>query len=470
MESGNPFDDIEENEEIETNSSIDNENVDPIKPEISAPPSIELLQRYLSRDYTAQGSCIFIVNDHNIEGSLFTKKAYYLIQCRTMLPDYPSSKFSVKRTFGDVNWLKQQLEFQYPYCIIPPLLNAKSFTQSETNDDLITKRRRIIQRFLNRVGSHPILSSSKELFDFLSGNQKSFKQLRKAKEREKKEVIKLIDKRKSFKFFSPSSFSTQDSTVMEKMNEFQKEVKELEKSFRSLHKSALDIVNKRNITSESTKQFSKILGKFNSKNTVRYPSSKVDTKTLLDILISMQNTLELLNKIDCDYVDVESDALYEMIKDWTVYMNEACKYTERFQQWRCIYSETKIYCENLIKKLEKLNNEVKETRSKEELVNEEIENMEFDTPNSEAIEKEKKIIESVDMKEAKQLLELHQKKLQLFMNNFDQERRFFDNFRFKEMMYWTNYYANLQITIHQKIVQAWKNYISDFNEKIIYSD
>lgn len=423
------------------------------------PPDVSTMIQFLSRDYTALAQCLFIVDSPVKEGSFFSKEMSYRILVKTSLEKYEKRKFYVRRRFDDIKWLRAQLVQQFPHCIIPPLHDPKTFTQSETSDSLTRSRRRGIQRFLNRVGSHPTLSKSKVLRFFLTTEGKKFKETRHLLDEELKTQKKRIQQHKSSKFFSPPDLSSKDAATKKEMKIFKKEAESLYKTFRVLHKSSLEIVESRKSHEEAYEHFNKSLRKFCSSSPLRYPSSKADTKVLIDLLLIFHSNLEQIEQLNADHTELERDSLYEMLKDWSLYTKEIIFYAERYEEWRYIFYETKLFLESAIQK--ELKQHPTTPPKPTDLLDEE-------NPDPEVVDTAPPT--SPLIRETEDLLEKHRKQIEMFTDNLNTERVWFDKFRSKEIKYWTNYYATAQIAIHKKIIAKWQSYIDDFNEQIVVNN
>jgi len=84
----------------------------------------------------------------------------------------------VQRRFSDFLWLQTQLAENHKGVVIPPvphkdLLRTNKISGNPFSTQFLEYRRRELQRFLMRVSSHPILSTSKLLQIFLETEDKS---------------------------------------------------------------------------------------------------------------------------------------------------------------------------------------------------------------------------------------------------------------------------------------------------------
>ena len=99
---------------------------------------------------------------------------------RTSLPAYQFGQFSVTRRFRDFDWLHAQLGAKYPGAIVPPLPEKHS-TQVQTmkvsgigcSAEWLEERRTQLQRFLQRVCSHPQLHAALDLQMFLEASDEA---------------------------------------------------------------------------------------------------------------------------------------------------------------------------------------------------------------------------------------------------------------------------------------------------------
>lgn len=405
-------------------------------------PDEKIHKFYLSRDYTKQNYCKFIVDYPIKSNGILKSKVTYRITCHTRSTHFEKKKYTIRRSFADIKWLKSFLEWIYPHCIIPPLKNTKTLSQRETNSILVNVRRRSIQRFLNRVGSHPLLALSKLLKLFISQND-NFKSLKKKLNEKRKRKSKHISyKYSGISLFSPniSPISSNDEKLLEKIKIYKKEVYEMENSFRTLQKSAHDLVNCRKSSASSLKSFSKNLNTFGNVEPLRRPLSRVNSDILIDLLISFQKSFEWMKIEEMNIMEFESDGLHEIIKDWTSYMKEAAKFMNRYEKWRILYNETTNSIESTKKKINS-----KESKNGK---NDQENNMQ-------------ELLKSL----AKQL-DKEKMQLDLFIKNFDKEREFFDKLKTKEILQWTKYYASFHLKYHKSMISKWESYMCTMEEKM----
>ena len=94
----------------------------------------------------------------------------YKVTTKTTRSSFDSSEFVVRRRYHDFIWLSEMLQVEYPTYIIPPL-PAKLIMKGlldRFNDDFTKTRCRGLNKFLQRVSNHPVLSHSESLGIFLT--------------------------------------------------------------------------------------------------------------------------------------------------------------------------------------------------------------------------------------------------------------------------------------------------------------
>jgi len=111
------------------------------------------------------------VTDPVKQGDGFGSYISYKINTRTSLPQYTWKEFSQIHRYSDFVWLHNQLKARYPNVIIPPL-PEKALT-GNYDPNFISLRRHALERFLNRIASHPLLQCSEDLQTFLEANEET---------------------------------------------------------------------------------------------------------------------------------------------------------------------------------------------------------------------------------------------------------------------------------------------------------
>lgn len=92
----------------------------------------------------------------------------YLITTKTNLPDYGGSDFSVRRRFKDIITLSDRLTESYRGYFIPPRPD-KSVVESQVmqKQEFVEQRRVALEKYLQKLASHPLIRKSDELRVFL---------------------------------------------------------------------------------------------------------------------------------------------------------------------------------------------------------------------------------------------------------------------------------------------------------------
>ncbi|CAH8295804.1 unnamed protein product [Eruca vesicaria subsp. sativa] len=92
----------------------------------------------------------------------------YLITTRTNLPEYKGTDFTVRRRFRDVVTLADRLAEAYRGFCIPPRPD-KSVVESQVmqRQEFVEQRRVALEKYLCRLGAHPVIRCSDELKIFL---------------------------------------------------------------------------------------------------------------------------------------------------------------------------------------------------------------------------------------------------------------------------------------------------------------
>lgn len=88
-----------------------------------------------------------------------------------------SQNFEARRRYSEFESLRNSLVKLYPTLIIPPIPSKQTIgdyavkqTKAKEDAAMISRRKRMLQTFLNRVAKHPILSHEVVFHKFLDGN------------------------------------------------------------------------------------------------------------------------------------------------------------------------------------------------------------------------------------------------------------------------------------------------------------
>ncbi|XP_058237722.1 sorting nexin-1-like isoform X2 [Hemibagrus wyckioides] len=101
----------------------------------------------------------------------------YNVSTQTTLPAFHNKTFSVRRRFSDFLGLYEKLAVKHNLlgCIIPPppqksvvgMTKVKVGKEDPSSDDFVEKRRAALERYLQRVVSHPVLQQDCNVQEFL---------------------------------------------------------------------------------------------------------------------------------------------------------------------------------------------------------------------------------------------------------------------------------------------------------------
>lgn len=149
---------------VEGLNGIQNPNEDSRKltmPDTSPPLNLEYLNITVSDPQKEMESSASIVPGSNTYVT-------YLITTKTNLPDYGGSDFSARRRFKDVVTLSDRLNEGYRGYFIPPRPD-KSVVESQVmqKQEFVEQRRLALEKYLQKLASHPVIKKSDELRVFL---------------------------------------------------------------------------------------------------------------------------------------------------------------------------------------------------------------------------------------------------------------------------------------------------------------
>ncbi|EEB06339.1 autophagy associated protein Atg24 [Schizosaccharomyces japonicus yFS275] len=97
----------------------------------------------------------------------------YLIVTRSTLPSFPKSEIKIRRRFSDFTKLHEIISRMYQDCIVPPLPGKQRLEYikgGRFSDEFISRRASLLNRYLQRCSSHPVLHSSPHFIAFLSNS------------------------------------------------------------------------------------------------------------------------------------------------------------------------------------------------------------------------------------------------------------------------------------------------------------
>lgn len=93
----------------------------------------------------------------------------YMVNTSTTNPAFTHKNSSVVRRFKDFEWLDEELVRAYPGCIIPPLPQKQ--TLGRFSAEFVDTRKRALEKYLQRIAAHDILSQDRNFVTFLQGEE-----------------------------------------------------------------------------------------------------------------------------------------------------------------------------------------------------------------------------------------------------------------------------------------------------------
>jgi hypothetical protein len=396
-------------------------------------PDISLNNPTLQRDYTRTTRIAFVIDDPREGGGRFSGYVSYRINWRTEMRGFGGAKcYYIRRKFSDFEFFHRHLTRIYPHAIIPPLASPQGFMQKEFDVTFRERRMRLLQRYLNRIGNHPILAESELLAMFLmKGKKESWaKAMSALDEEEKREKAGPARNSKPYSGDAPA-MSPADEEANKAAKEMRAELQILIAGFRELHKQ-LEL----NVTSRTTSQTQSALVtqqiiKFSQIDQLRRPACNIDTNPMVNALSGFTQTFTAVDEVNTQAINIEAETMWEVVRDWTYYLRAADEYLTRFFALRanCAYSLSAFQAR--AKVVDKPNNTVAST---EEVVDAYLKTLE-ETKNYD------------------------QTKYEAMLKTFEKETVRWEVYKQREIIHWTNFYAKQQIQSHQAAINAWDAFL-----------
>eukprot|EP00112_Aurelia_sp_Birch-Aquarium-sp1_P011896 Seg25.2 transcript_id=Seg25.2/GoldUCD/mRNA.D3Y31 product="Sorting nexin-30" protein_id=Seg25.2/GoldUCD/D3Y31 len=174
-----------ENGAVSNNSLGDKEDAAVLEPEqkyTSLDEHASSMMRSVSIDEDAERFAALIGSDDSQSGArdLFVKvdkpekhlEGYvsYNVTTKTTRSEYDQPEYIVQRRYTDFLWLRSKLEETCPTHIIPPLPEKFTFSKhfERFDPDFLKTRQKALDKFLNRVADHPVMSFNENLQKFLT--------------------------------------------------------------------------------------------------------------------------------------------------------------------------------------------------------------------------------------------------------------------------------------------------------------
>ena len=226
----------EKNTIINNNNLIDEEskkNEEYLNEQLKLVYEPEFIQCNISEttDITdTTGVQIKLSSPQKVDGGIFGKS--YVTYLLETIP----FGFKVRKRYSDFEWLRNMLSLQYVGCVIPPL--CKKNYGERFSENLVSKRTRLLQKFMEGILVHPLMRNSQIFYDFIScENDEEFEN--KKKNYEKNLIIPNCAKdMKSFNGQIIISINKEKETYLENIKDNAdiniKIIKQITKCYKSL--------------------------------------------------------------------------------------------------------------------------------------------------------------------------------------------------------------------------------------------
>ncbi|KAG9293332.1 hypothetical protein G9A89_007578 [Geosiphon pyriformis] len=188
------------------------------------------------------------VEDPQQIGDTFTGYILYNVRTRTTSPDFKSDDFTVRRRYRDFLWLYNQLTYNKPGVIVPPVPEKHIYVLAAARfqTEFVENRRKALEKCLRKITSHPELQCDSDLRLFLESDTFTTD----VKRNESKGVLRsLSDAMSSATAFN--KFTETDEWFETRRNQLDI----LESQLKALVKSVEAIVKQRKDLGGATKEF-----------------------------------------------------------------------------------------------------------------------------------------------------------------------------------------------------------------------
>ncbi|KAH6915925.1 protein transporter [Coprinopsis sp. MPI-PUGE-AT-0042] len=111
---------------------------------------------------------VITVDDPQKVGDPLRPYIMYTVHTRTTSPLFQKSAFSVLRRYSDFVWLYHTLCFNNPGVVVPPVPEKSSFGRFE--DQFVRQRRLGLEKCIQKMANHPVLSKDTDLRLFLESD------------------------------------------------------------------------------------------------------------------------------------------------------------------------------------------------------------------------------------------------------------------------------------------------------------
>ena len=244
------------------------------------------------------GVQVKLSSPEKVDGGIFGKS--YITY---LLETYPFG-FKVRKRYSDFEWLRNILSLQFVGCVIPPL--CKKNYGDRFTENLVLKRTRLLQKFMEGILVHPIMRNSQILYDFISlDNEEEFEN--KKKNYEKNIIIPNSAKdMKSIDGQVRISVSKEKETYLENIKDNADINMKLMKQITKCYKSLITFMKQ---SSEKMKEISELWKKM-------YESSQsyYETNNTIESYGLMHKIMKGLSDIESKKVDLMNNYIREYFR------------------------------------------------------------------------------------------------------------------------------------------------------------
>ncbi|XP_072173231.1 sorting nexin-7-like [Diadema setosum] len=92
----------------------------------------------------------------------------YRVTTKTTRSSFDNPEYAVRRRYQDFLWLRQKLAEMHPTHLVPPLPEKHSMRLDRSSNEFLATRQRALNKFLERISEHPVLSFNENLKVFLT--------------------------------------------------------------------------------------------------------------------------------------------------------------------------------------------------------------------------------------------------------------------------------------------------------------
>jgi hypothetical protein len=272
----------------------------------------------LARDFV-KGSFLVAIVDQPQKTKLASgmEAMTYRISAKSSLPEYAEKPLmQVRRSFAEFQSLYKHTIRLYPQCIVPAITDRKRMMVDDTTIAFVTSRARHLQRFINRLGVHPVLAKSAPLIAFLQKEDKEWRDIMTALDNEEKDIVARTPKRGWFGSAAPAEFSKEEGAAIQSLRAFALEAKELEGVFRGLTAYAKTVIGKRGELQTTMTTIGKDFDKISASKGIVAPQSMITNTQLTNCLSTLMTTWTQVVAGEEKIADADNDGLYECLKEW----------------------------------------------------------------------------------------------------------------------------------------------------------